>query len=368
MKSQISTGAVMIALRYFPTGGRSFGPGDKFPYQELDFTERRLNQMVESRHIGPLTRESYARALQTQGPDYIGTGFTRDGLVAMGILDAKGKAARAAPAPEPKTTDGWSPPADQYQVTELFNGIWLAGSKRGVSTRFDLFDQKGNKLNPGATLNGLANAKEAANQIIATAAAEDAKKQTEPKPLFADYPADLADWSDEQLFEFDAWYAAIPADDTTPHKLLPAAAERFKQLQDVDAQKPALFADHPEDLADWSPDQLKAFDDWFFAQEAAFEPEEGQLAPAGVKRFAGLDTYAAMDDSVLIAILTDEGLKPTGTESHRELVELALMIPASTEGTDSDTPDAEEQKEGEDGGDVRSGTGDGEGSGSPEAG
>lgn len=366
MKSSISTGAVMIALRYFPTGGRSFGPGDLFPHKDLsDFTERRLMQMQESRHIGPLTRESYARAMASREAGYIGKGFTRDGLIAMGILDNDAPAGDGQGGDEP-----WTPDPATYQVVERYGDIWLAGAKRGVATRFDLFDLEGNRLNPGKTENGVKKAREAADAIVATAEAERLKKQ----PLFADYPADLADWSDDQREAFDAWFAALPEDDETPHHLLPAAVERFKQLQAELAEQEGgqgddvLFADLPEDATTWTPEQLASVDDWFWALETGADTSAMKLAPAAAQRVAGLEALNAMSDEDLGQMLTDADLKPAGTESHRELVELAILIPPSTEGGDSDTPSAEEQKEGGDGGDVRSDAGGSEGSSPPEAG
>lgn len=309
MKTSTSTGAVMIALRFFPTGGRDFGPGDEFPFKDLGFTDRRLMQMRESRHIGPLTRESYERAMQSREAGYVGKGFTIDGLKAMGILDD------GAPAAAEQGAADWAPDAKTYKVTERYGDIWLAGRKAGVATRFDLFNLEGHQLNPGKTYNGIAKAKEAADAIVATAEAEKAKD----RPLFADHPVNLADWSVEQTEAFDAWYAALPEDDETPHKLLPAAVERFKQLQEAETQPP-------------------------------------------------VEGFTAMTDEQLVEALTKAGLMPKGDESREDLLALAEMLPPSTEGDDSDNSADEEQKESEDGGDIRTGNADSEGSGSPEAG
>jgi hypothetical protein len=308
----INTGALMIALRQQTVAGRDFLPADKFDVQGI--TDRKLRQMTENRWIAPLTRDSYHSALRRRAEGTVGKGFTVDGLVALGIIDAPAETAK-----KPKPAKEWAPPKNAT-VSERYGDFWLVGKKAGVSTRFDIFDLKGNRVNGGGTLNGIRQAKAEADRYAAVAAQEAAQAEqnnqndgAKDEPvLFADFPADFADWSEAQTAEFEAWFAGLPVDDTE-YRLEGAAAERFKVLRDGSD--------------DGQPD------------------------------------FDAMSDDRLREILTEAKLNPTGDESREDLLDLVKMLPPSTEGGESDTPDGEEggEKDPADDSDVRSGSGDAEG-------
>ena len=93
---------VEIALRSFKAGGRSFDPADRVEALSLpDMTERLARQMREQGYLAPLSRKTYEDAIAHRPPDTIGRGFTREELIARGILD-KPEAKAEAPAKAPK--------------------------------------------------------------------------------------------------------------------------------------------------------------------------------------------------------------------------------------------------------------------------
>lgn len=202
--------SILIALRFFETGGRPFEPCDRFDRSDFpQISDRRIMQMTEARYIGPLTSDAYARAARMHAPGHVGKGFSREGLIGMGILSADAPAAaKKAPKAPPKKAAAPLETAvdapqsiidDGYDVVELHNGYWLAGRKRGVATRFDIFDAAGARLNPGKTENGIKNARAEADRMLSVAQAEAQNHEAEG----ADEPVivRLDEMSDDELRE-----------------------------------------------------------------------------------------------------------------------------------------------------------------------
>ena len=87
---------LLIALRSFPSGGRSYAPGDQVDPDKLEVARESLKEtMRRMGYFGPLTREKYAACMNTRPAGDIGRGFTRPQLEALGILDPVGHTAQA---------------------------------------------------------------------------------------------------------------------------------------------------------------------------------------------------------------------------------------------------------------------------------
>lgn len=151
-------GATMIALRPISSvGGRSFEPGDLFPWRQLALGERRVRQMVDQRKIGELTAETFAFAMKQRPAGARPKGFTPDGLKALGF-DLP-----AAPA------EGVGLKLDAFpdNAEPYLNQFVLVPYKAGVSVRYDVFDPEGGRLNPGGRLHGRKQAEAFCDKLLA---------------------------------------------------------------------------------------------------------------------------------------------------------------------------------------------------------
>jgi hypothetical protein len=164
-----NTGAQMIALKPIASvSGRSFGPGDAFPWRQLALGERRARQMYEARMIGELTQENLAACLRALPEGRVPRGFTVDGLKAMGLELPKG-----APA---------SPAAGLPAGATPHRGRFLVETRKGNFRHYDVYDAQGGRLNPGGQINGLKRVDLFLDGLDATAAAVEQAKQVPPPP------------------------------------------------------------------------------------------------------------------------------------------------------------------------------------------
>ena len=276
------TGATMIALRQQTVAGHDFLPGDLFKIEGI--SDRKISQMIGTRYIGTLTRDSYAASMKRRAPGTVGAGFTRDGLMAMGIIsDAD---------PEPAAAEGeWAPDATEYPaVQELYEGFWIAGKKIANFTRCDIYDLKGARLNPGGALASVKQAKAFVDKIVETAKAE-AEKAAAAE---AENPGGSATETLEDAITGAAGAPALDAmtDEELREMLVGAgleptgneSREDLLELVKILPVEKVLFADHPESLDDWTDEHHAAFDEWF--DGLAEDATAYRLTPAAGLRFS----------------------------------------------------------------------------------
>lgn len=151
MNASFNKGATLIALRPLPAvAGRSFSPGDIFPWRRLAIAERRVVLLIDQGKLGELSQQTYDFAMKQReaSPDGVPRGFTADGLKAMGIT-LKGEKAEKPKAEKPKEVD------PGYQGFEDHRGYRLGKKKRGQTWTYDVLTAEGARLNEGGMLRGM---------------------------------------------------------------------------------------------------------------------------------------------------------------------------------------------------------------------
>ena len=170
--TDISTDALIVRDRRWVYAGDQYEAGDLFDWKRRGADQRRVRQIVElpSRPVVVLTRQSMRDALKARSSRTAPRGFTPAGLVAQGILTEAGVEAfgwRAEADPTPAPAESYRPP----EGAEAMGDLWIVQAKtNGGPARFDIFDAKGGRVNPGGTILGIVNARARAEAFLQRAA------------------------------------------------------------------------------------------------------------------------------------------------------------------------------------------------------
>lgn len=256
--SLLNRQAVLIANKPFKFRGKSYEAGDRFEYAKLDFSQRRKVETLMAprggRKIVEITPETMKSALRFRPADSRPPrGFTKAGLQGLGILTEEQIASYPWWDAEPAAAPEWAPPKGSWKVypagddTEKSTDdtLWIVPHRTGGVTRYFVHDLDGANLNGDATINGKANAEKWARDFMidrARRAAEQAQSEggEDGAPTWEGYADDPADWTDEQVEAFVAWFDALPEDadpeNPTVYELPEGVAKAFKERRDARAE------------------------------------------------------------------------------------------------------------------------------------
>jgi hypothetical protein len=175
MNASFDKGATLIALRPFDAAGRSFSPGDEFPWRRLAIAERRVAQMIDLKRVGVLSQETYEFALAQREPgDTVPKGFTRDGLEALNLTVPPPEAAKPA---KPEKA------GPEYDSTEIRGALIIGKKMAGIMPTYDVLNVEGGRLNT-ARLRG----KKSLDKFLDQLAAMQATIAAHAETILADDP------------------------------------------------------------------------------------------------------------------------------------------------------------------------------------
>lgn len=148
MDATFDKGATMIVMKPgLRIAGRTFEAGDSFPWRQMALAERKVRQLIEQRWLGELTKKNMEGALKHRPEGSMPRGFTRDGLVALGLIDFEQIPEKSGE--EHKTDTLAEGDGEIYR-----DDFRIVKTKNRNFTMFDVYDLEGHRLNPGGRLNG----------------------------------------------------------------------------------------------------------------------------------------------------------------------------------------------------------------------
>ncbi|MBU0801431.1 MAG: hypothetical protein KKA05_10590 [Alphaproteobacteria bacterium] len=256
-----SPDAVKIALRTIRCGGRVFIPADHFPWTEMNLSEAQVTRFEHQKMVGNLTRHSYEGAMRARpaDADRIGRGFTEAALIRLGIIDDPATAPATATAPVGDAEF----PEGVFKFEHAGETVFLLEHPNGRFKRYDVFDDKARRINPGGTVNGMAGVKKLLDKFSDERAKfngaspldfdHDGNKKaggSAPEPVaqpdWSAFDTDPAKWTPVQTAVFETWFDELPEDDTPI--LIEHAGIRVAFTQRLESLKPAVTEQEQADI------------------------------------------------------------------------------------------------------------------------